>query len=174
MHARGMQEAAQRVDVTMDAVTFAAGHEHPLGPGSVPAFFPAPKNRGRIGVLPCATSRRPHRSGMVGSRLVPLNRMLPRRNAAHQRQELCHRCRRALDHARHRVDILRIEDQPHGFRPRCGAYSQFSALTPAIRTNSRMLLVTTISPSLRAWPAICMSCDPHGVPARSSSARTCP
>ncbi len=52
--------------------------------------------------------------------------------------------------------------------------TQFSTLTPGMRANSRMLLVTMINPSLRAWPPICMSCGPQGVPARSSSARTCP
>lgn len=54
------------------------------------------------------------------------------------------------------------------------SYSQFSVLTPGIRINSRRLLVATVSPSLRAWPPICMSCGPHGVPARSSSARSWP
>lgn len=46
---------------------------------------------------------------------------------------------------------------PELFNPACrfahagdGAYTQFSVLTPGIRANSRMLLVTTISPSLRA------------------------
>lgn len=36
-------------------------------------------------------------------------------------------------------------------------HSQFSTLTPGMRTNSRILLVTTISPSLRACAPICMS-----------------
>jgi len=54
------------------------------------------------------------------------------------------------------------------------AATQFSARTPGMRANSRILLVTTISPSLRAWPPICMSCGPQGPPARSRSARRCP
>ena len=64
--------------------------------------------------------------------------------------------------------------RPLGIRAAYLPQTQFSVLTPGIRANSRMLLVTTINPSLRAWPPICMSCGPHGVPARSSSARTCP
>lgn len=53
-------------------------------------------------------------------------------------------------------------------------YTQFSTRTPGMRMNSFMLFVTTTSPSLRACAPICMSCGPQGVPARSSSARTCP
>ena len=55
-----------------------------------------------------------------------------------------------------------------------GRYAQFSARTPGIRANSRILLVTIISPSARACAPISISCGPTGVPARSSSARICP
>lgn len=52
--------------------------------------------------------------------------------------------------------------------------TQFSARTPGMRTNSFILFVTTIKPSLRAWAPICMSWGPHGLPTRSNSARICP
>ncbi len=65
------------------------------------------------------------------------------------------------------IIVLRRK-RSYQFRPRWRAkpYSQSSARTPGMRANSRRLLVTTINPSLRAWPPICMSCGPHGVPAR--------
>lgn len=51
---------------------------------------------------------------------------------------------------------------------------QSSAFNPATRLNSRVLFVTTVRPSARAWAAISRSMLPIGVPARSNSARTAP
>lgn len=52
--------------------------------------------------------------------------------------------------------------------------AQFSSRSPSMRSNSRRLLVTSTSPSLRACPAICRSLTPMGVPLRSRSARMSP
>ena len=48
--------------------------------------------------------------------------------------------------------------------------AQFSSRKPSTRSNSRRLFVTKTRPSLRAWPAICRSFTPIGVPLRSRSA----
>ena len=52
--------------------------------------------------------------------------------------------------------------------------TQFSTFKPATRSNSRVLLVTTVRPSANACAAMSMSRLPMGVPARSSRARTTP
>lgn len=63
------------------------------------------------------------------------------------------------------------QESRHAHRNR---YTRFSTRTPGMRTNSFILFVTTISPSLRACAPICMSCGPQGVPTRFNSARICP
>ena len=51
---------------------------------------------------------------------------------------------------------------------------QFCSLSLGTRSNSRVLLVTSVAPRLRAWAAMSVSSAPMGAPARSSAARTAP
>lgn len=56
----------------------------------------------------------------------------------------------------------------------CCRQVQFSSSRPGTRWNSRRLLLTRVSPSLRAWAAMCRSFTPMGVPLPSRWARICP
>jgi hypothetical protein len=51
---------------------------------------------------------------------------------------------------------------------------QFSVSNPGTRSNSPRLLVTSVSPSLRAWAAMCRSFTPIGRPTLSSALRMAP
>ena len=53
-------------------------------------------------------------------------------------------------------------------------WTQFSSVNPGTRSNSRVLLVTSVLFWLSAWAAIMVSRAPMGVPLRSSSARRSP
>jgi hypothetical protein len=56
----------------------------------------------------------------------------------------------------------------------CATYTHVSIWSPSTRPNSRGLLVTRVTPRLRACAAISMSIAPIGVPCRSRAARIAP
>ncbi len=98
----------------------------------------------------------------------------PRRRLLHHRPSFASRNRRAVatDPATWLPTVPR-RAPGWDLRP-AHSPAQFSTFNPATRLNSRVLLVTTVRPSARAWAAISRSMLPIGVPARSNPARTVP
>ena len=68
------------------------------------------------------------------------------------------------------IPNLWVVNQAH--RKETFQWAQFSVESPAMRPNSRRLLLTRINPEASACAAIHGSLPPMGVPARSNSART--